>query len=85
MKGSPMTGETGERQFVVESQHAIDFADARLRLPGGAGHRPRYTDRQTAPRGLADALKSGSEGGGWKRNATGCSSLPMHTDLRTPA
>ncbi len=27
MKGSPKIGTTGERQFVVEPKHAIDFAD----------------------------------------------------------
>jgi len=30
MKGSPKTGTTGERRFVVESQHPIDFADGRM-------------------------------------------------------
>jgi fluoroacetyl-CoA thioesterase len=30
MKSSPKTGTIGEQQFVVESQHAIDFADGRM-------------------------------------------------------
>lgn len=30
MKGSPKTGTTGERQFVVERGHAIDFADGAM-------------------------------------------------------
>lgn len=30
MKGSPKIGTTGERQFVVEPKHAIDFADDRM-------------------------------------------------------
>jgi len=30
MKGSPKIGTKGEHQFVVESKHAIDFADGRM-------------------------------------------------------
>ena len=30
MKSSPKTGTTGQQQFVVESKHAIDFADERM-------------------------------------------------------
>src|SRR5260221_695875 len=30
MKGRPKTGTIGEQQFVVESQHAIDFADGAM-------------------------------------------------------
>ncbi|TSA02988.1 MAG: thioesterase [Planctomycetaceae bacterium] len=30
MKGSPKTGTTGELKFVVETKHAIDFADDRM-------------------------------------------------------
>jgi fluoroacetyl-CoA thioesterase len=30
MKGNPKTGTLGEQRFVVESKHAIDFADAQM-------------------------------------------------------